>query len=221
MQRGEPAQRPRRLGGISRASAVGVGYRGLGPQPAWVSERERVAPVDLAFDRVLIDTPDLVAFVAAVHVYPSGFSFTFSSRMRPTASAAVGDAFAEEFSHGLEQPVPAEEAERGLRLGVRLADGRGAAFNPNHPWVAQADPEPYALPTIHSGRRSSDFRIFECELWVFDLPEEGDVTLFYRWLALGVPEASVVFDGDALRAAAARAVVLWDSPTAEIPKSEA
>lgn len=216
MWRAEPPKRPRRMGGGS-VSAGAVGYRGLGRRPTWVSEGERVAPVDIAIDRVLIDTPGVVAFVAAAHVYPSGFSFNLGIRLRPTASAAIRDAFAEEFSHPLE-PVSAEQAERRLRLGVRFADGRGAAFNPNYPWVTSAEPQQDVLPFVHSGHRSSDTSgIADCEIWVFGLPEEGDVTLFHRWLDFDVPEGSVELDGEALRAASARAVVLWDADAPDAP----
>jgi hypothetical protein len=47
---------------------------------------------------------------------------------------------------------------------------------------------------------------------IYGLPDEGDVTLFYQWLEFEVPESSVVIDGDALRAAAERATVLWEHP---------
>jgi hypothetical protein len=41
------------------------------------------------------------------------------------------------------------------------------------------------------------------------LPAEGNVELFYRWLNLDVSEASIESDGDTLRSASARAIVLW------------
>lgn len=217
MRRVEPPRRPRQAGGRTTATAIVHS----GQQPAWVSEIERAVPVDVAFDGVLIDTPDLVAFVAAMHVYPSGFCFTLSSQLRPTASAEAEDAFAQEFDHGLHQPVPAEQAERSLRLGVRFADGRGAALNPNFRWLPHIEPEHNALPLVRIGRMSSDSGMADCEIWVVGLPAEGNVELFYRWLRLDVPETSIQLDGDTLRSASARAVVLWDVPTDETPKAKA
>jgi hypothetical protein len=167
---------------------------------------------------VLIDTRDLVAFVAAVHVYPSGFCFTLSSQLRPTASAEARDVLGQEFAHSLHERVPAEQAERSLRLGVRFADGRGAALDPNFRWLPQIAAQQDALPLVHAGRISSDDGMADCEVWVAGLPTEGNVELFYRWLDLDVPEASIELDGDALRSASARAVVLWDdAPTGETP----
>lgn len=215
MRRVERVQRPRRLEAGSGASTA-VAY--AGPRPTWVSENERAVPVDIPLDRVLIDTADLAAFVAAVHVYPSGFLFTLSSRLRPTASAEAEEAFAQEFSFGGRHHVPAAQAERSLRVGVRFADGRGGALNPNFRWLAHFEPDQAALPLVRTGRTSSDTAMADCEIWVVGLPAEGDVELFYRWLTLGVPEASIAIDGDALRSAAARAVVLWDEPTAEKPQ---
>jgi hypothetical protein len=213
MQHAEPPQRPRRAGGGTTAT---VTVRS-GQQPAWVSEVERTIPVDVAFDRVLIDTPDLVAFAATVHVYPSGFCFTLSSQLRPTASAEAEDAFTQEFEHGRHQPVPAEQAERSLRLGVRFPDGRGAALNPNARWLPHTEPEQDAPPLIRTDRMSSDSAMADCEIRVVGLPSEGNVELFYRWLSLDVPEASIELDGDALRSASAHAVVLWDVPTEQTP----
>ena len=216
MPRVEPPRPPRRAGGGTTATATVHSGR----QPAWVSEVERAVPVDVAFDAVLIDTPDLVAFVAAVHVYPSGFCFTVSSQLRPAASAEAEDAFAQEFDHGLHQPVPAEQAERSLRLGVRFADGRGAALNPNFRWLPHIEPELDTPPLMRTGQMSSDSAMADCEIWVVGLPAEGNVELFYRWLSLDVPEASIEFDGDTLRSASARAIVLWDVPTDETPKGQ-
>lgn len=216
MRRVERPQRPRRLEAGSAASTV-VAYGGHRHRPAWASEPERVAPVDVPLDRVLIDTPDLVVFVAAVRVYPSGFLFTLSSQLRPTASTEAEEAFAQEFSLGMRHHVPAAQAERSLRVGVRFADGRGGALDSNARRLPHVESEQAALPLVHTSRTSSDTAMADCEIRVAGLPAEGDVELFYRWLTLGVTEASIVIDGDALRSASARAVVLWDVPTEEKP----
>ncbi len=208
MRRVEPPERPRRVEGAGSATAAVHS----GQHPGWVSEVERAVPVDVALDTVLIDTPDLVSFVAAVHVFPSTFGFTLGSQLRPDASAEAEEAFAQEFDHSFHQPLPVEQAERSLRLGVRFADGRGAALNPNARWMPYMEPEQDTRPLIHTGRMSRAPRTADCEIWVVGLPPEGDVELFYRWLRLDIPEASIRLDGDALRSACARAVVLWDVP---------
>jgi hypothetical protein len=177
-------------------------------------------PADLPFDRILIDTPDVVVFVAAAHVFPSVFCFTLGSRLRPTASPDAEEIFAQEFDHGHHLPVPAAQAERALRLGVRFADGRAAALNPNYRWMPSFESEHDTRPTIHTGRTSSDTGVADCEVWVTGLPAEGHVTLYSRWLALDIPEAAVELDGDALREASARAVVLWDVPTDDAPQPQ-
>ena len=208
MWRADPPRRPGRAGaGSKTATAYAREY------PAWVSEPDRAVPVDVPFDRVLIDTPDLVAYIGALHVYPSGFRFTLSSQLRPTASAEAVNLLAEEFGRGLHQPIPAEQAERALRLGVRFADGRACALNPNMRWLSNLWSRQGAVPSMRSDRHSNNSAAADCEVHVAGLPAEGPVTLFYRWLNLGVPEGSVELDGDALRSASGRAVVLWDPPT--------
>jgi hypothetical protein len=212
MWRAEPPQRPRRVGAGS-ASKVAHSRQ----LPAWATESERTVPVDVPFDRVLINTSDLVVFIAAVHVYPSGFSFTLSSQLRPAASAEVEDIYAEDLTHGFNRPVRGEQAERSLRLGVQFADGRKTALHANLRWPADPSARRDEPPRMRVGRISSDSGKGDHEISVVGLPGEGDVTLFYQWLGLGVPEGSVELDGDALRSAAARAVVLWDNPTAPEP----
>jgi hypothetical protein len=74
---------------------------------------------------------------------------------------------------------------------------------------------------VRTGRMSSDSAMADCEIRVVGLPAEGNVKLFYRWLSLDVLEASIELDGDALRSASARAIVLWNDPTDKTPKAQA
>jgi hypothetical protein len=207
--------------GTRRSGGVGIGGAPAPAQPqppAWVSERERAVPVDVPFDRVLMDSPELTAFIAALQVYPSGFCFTISSQLRPEAAEEVEGVFVQGFAQDLRHVVPAVQAERSLRLGVRFADGRRAALSTNLHGSARSEPDESAFPLVRRGRMACDDRAADLEIWIMGLPAEGDVELFYRWLDLGVPETSVAIDGDALRAASAGAVVLWDVPTEEEPK---
>jgi hypothetical protein len=52
-------------------------------------------------------------------------------------------------------------------------------------------------------------------LWVWGLPEKGDVDLVYSWAAEEVAESRLELDGDALREAAGRATLLWPEPEEE------
>jgi hypothetical protein len=187
------------------------------PEPAWISERERAVPVDVPFDRVLIDTPALTLFVAALVVYPSGFCFTISSQLRPEAPGKLEQAFVRGFTQDMRHVVAAAQAESSLRLGVRFADGRRAVLGPHFFTSSRNEPDESAFPLMRRGRMSCDDRAADYEVWVMGLPVEGDVELFYRWLDFDVPETSVEIDGDALRAASAGAVTLWDFPVEEEP----
>ena len=169
-----------------------------------------MVPATVAWNTVLIDTGDVLAYVPALRVYPSGFRFTVTALLRPTASEQVARDFADGgvISFGPRVAVAEEQIVRGLRVGVEFADGRRAVLDRNRmrtPRRAGGD----TLPIIGNGRWSSDDGIFEWEVHVIGIPEEGPVRLYHQWLALDVAEASTEIDGDALRSASARAVELW------------
>ena len=177
----------------------------LGLAPGAATERWRVAPATVAWDAVLFDTAEVLAFVPALRVYPSGFRFTITALLRPTASEQAARTFAD---GGVLGPEAEHQAVRGLRIGVQFADGGRAALQRN-PMRPQARTTPTSLPLIGSNRWTSDDGIFEWGINVAGIPKDGSVQLYHQWLELDIPEAWTLIDGDALRAAAARAVELW------------
>jgi hypothetical protein len=168
-------------------------------------------PVAIGLQRTLVDTAEVHVRLDAVRVYSSGLCFRVIRALRPGAGEAARRAFAEGLAVG--PPGPFDEAEllRGPLLGVRYADGRGAVLDLFCRYLATL-PAGGAFPVLEPGGAGSTDTEAELEVHLYGLPEQGSITLVWRWEAVGVPESSLELDGDALRAAAARALVLWEEP---------
>jgi hypothetical protein len=173
-------------------------------------EQQRAVPVLLDWRLMLIDTDEVVCFLNGLRVYPSSLRCRATWLMRPGAGRAVKRAFAGGRPTGPHDAVTAAEIRRGPLLGVRYEDGRAAAldffccYQVTHPEGAE-------LPVFELGAGSRAGDGGSAELSLYGLPEQGSIALFWSWLAVGVPESSLELDGDALREAASRAVVLWDA----------
>ncbi len=178
-------------------------------QPPW-SWPDDVSPVSLPFAVFLVRTPWLVVFADRLRVFPTGFEFALHVRreVRP-ADIARGDACDW-------QPPFAQEhdSEEQLRFGVIFPDGRRARAQQGWSveWRTPEGPRPPVVSPLDGG---GSWDRWDQGFWVWGLPEDGPVTLFWSWLDEGLPEARVELDGDALRAAAAEAVVFWPEPEGE------
>ena len=183
--------------------------------PPWWTEEERVIPVTIEWDRVLIDQPELAAYVGGLRVFPSGFEMEFTAAVRPDGSGLRDQRLERRVNLRPRisplQPPAADDLAAMFRVGVQFADGRRAVADPTD-FFGMLDPSA-ELPLVQFPNGAGWTRgLSYANLRVHGIPEEGDVTLFYQWLEFAVGEASVVIDGDALRAAAARATVLWEHP---------
>ena len=181
--------------------------------PPWISPGNNIMPATLAVDGVLVRTPTLGVYVDGFRVFPYGFAFGVTVLINVAAGEEpTRDPFAmhpDSHQHGIS---PADRAN-ALRIGVQYPDGSGAMVGgPGRTGDWSQPPEP---PVISIGGASGGGGSWEQGLWVWNVPESGDVSLVYSWLARSVPESRLTLDGEALRAAAARAVVLWPEPTDE------
>jgi hypothetical protein len=192
----------------------------LGLPTGTETERWRVAPVSVAWNAVLIDTAEVFVYVPALRVYPSGFHFTLTALLRPTASEQAARDFADGGAlGGMHTPEAEDQVIRGLRVGVQFADGGRALLDRNR-MRPRARTTPQSLPVIGSDRWTSDDGIFEWGIHVVGIPKDGPVELYYQWLALGVAEAFVLVDGDAVRSAAARVVEIWPQEPGPEPTAD-
>jgi hypothetical protein len=168
-------------------------------------------PGTLAVDGVLVHTPEVGVFADGFRVYPYGFTFKVTALAKDAEGDDVlGDPFGLSVRRRARTPADRDNA---LRIGIEFPDGRGATVD--GPRGSGSPSEPPEPPVLRGGGGSGGGGRWEQGLWVWNLPAEGDVSIVYSWLAREVPESRLTLDGEALRAAAARAVVLWPEPVIE------
>lgn len=190
-------------------------------RPAWRSPGRNVKPVALGVDGILVQHSELAVYVNGVNVYPDGFTLTVNTLRRQTESAGWEDPRhrhpnpfgPRRHRGGSAAAASAEEFEGVLRIGVRFADGRGGVVRGFGEWREEVEPPVPPVVSMHSGHGNESE--WNQGLWVWGIPEEGDVELVYSWLAEEVPESRFELDGDVVREAASRAVTLWDEPEDE------
>lgn len=188
-------------------------------EPDWVTERERFQPAALDWRVVLVETADVVCYLDEVRVYPSGFRFDVHALLLPSAASWARKVFAARHPRGEPEPPVGDGFEGSFLFGAEYEDGRRAAigfgFRGRSPFAEAEDDFP--VLRVERGSMVPDAADYEAVL--YGLPEKGSLKLHARWSALGAPESTVELDGDALRAAAGRAVRLWPAqePPPEAP----
>ena len=179
----------------------------------WQDPGLSIVPATLVVDGLLVRRPEFAVFANDFHVYPYGFEFEVSVLRRPRPPGENYDVRSDSPFRSYRRAGGREAgADRDLRFGVQFADGRAAATEQFRPVAGDARPEP---PTIKMRGGHGGNGRWQQTLWVWGLPEEGDVDLVYSWPAEDVSESRLELDGDRLRAAAGRAVVLWEEPEAD------
>jgi|HubBroStandDraft_4_1064222.scaffolds.fasta_scaffold102005_2 hypothetical protein len=93
-----------------------------------------------------------------------------------------------------------------VRFGVQFPDG-GKVTNLDRTPMWPDATEPMHGMEGRSGS-SSDGEAQQ-EFWIWPIPESGDIVLVCEWPAYGIAESSLTVSGEALRAAAARARLVW------------
>jgi hypothetical protein len=169
------------------------------PRPIWM-QPDGVIPGSVPGELLLIRTENAAVSVGEVCAYPNGFEFTAHVRVRSSDAGQTMpfgiDPFDRFGRHGAETTT--------LRLGILYSDGRRGAVNG---WPADAGD--FEAVMVMPGSSGGSDRRWDGKFWVHPLPPEGPVTIVAAWLKHQVAETRVELDGDAIRAAAARAVTLW------------
>ncbi len=158
-----------------------------------VQAPENEIPVALPQNLLLARTDDVAVALIGLQVHTTGVAFELTVRMRPSAR--------QRFSRSLDELVwrHGPDGSRFL-LGVEFADGRRASSLLG---VDGGD------VVFHPGGGSGGSATVEQSWWLSPLPPEGPLRVVVRCAELGIPEASVVLDGTAIRRAADDVMTLW------------
>ena len=144
----------------------------------------------------------MVVELASLTVYPNGFTIDLLLLPDPHLPNQ-GMPFA-----------PGFDPTRSLpRVGVRFSDGRTAGQDTTFPRRRPPAVDDDGLPSdpvllwTGGGGGAGGFRF---GVWVYPLPPPGELEIFVSMPGGDQPEAKVVLDGAAIRAAGARATVIWE-----------
>lgn len=168
------------------------------PRPVWM-QPDHVIPGSVPGELLLIRTERVAVAIGSIRAYPNGFEFTALVRMR--GEAEYGSGWSDPFDRMGRRGNTSGDV---LQLGLLYADGRRAASGGGH-FGSDKGERVVLLPGGSGGtpqRLDSNF-------WVYPLPPDGPVTFVASWPEHGVAETRAELDGAAIRAAVARAVILW------------
>ncbi len=165
----------------------------------------------VALRAVLVQRADLVVVVTRVVAYPTGVSFQVETR---AGSRQVAEQFDEEM-HLTPRVMRRNLAERGLWLGVILADGSSAATYGGAPGrivahgaTEEKTPPDGPLLSEHGGGGGGGS--WEWRYWLWPLPPPGELTFVCEWPGLSIPETRLTVDVTPVCDAAKQAIVLWE-----------
>lgn len=185
--------------------------------PAWDRPSEGTVPWLLPVNAVVHRSEDAVVWVESIAVYPNGFLVNVRLLVDPHRSPME-----------LRGPMMRRGA-RAPRVGVRFADGRTAGqeagmaggwigATPTSVGIGPAPQQgpakdvngfpttPIARP-VGGGGGSHGWRF---GVWVYPLPPEGPLEVFVSMPVVGLDEGKIEVDGGEVRAAAARAIIVWE-----------
>ncbi len=163
--------------------------------PDWIAPPENVAPGKVHLDLAIPDEGRAVVTVPLARVFPTGWELVIGTTFAP-----YGSPFLREFHH---------DTESLLRLGILFADGAKLTTPQDgglHKPVLEQPSRP-VMRWLHGGGSGAETRD---HFWIWPLPPEGPLELFFLWPSQDLAETSVELRGGTIRAAAEDARVLWE-----------
>jgi hypothetical protein len=172
----------------------------------------------VSFEAVIGRSDNAAIAVRRIVAFQDGFELELVAWVRRPSPQRRPGRFPNEILLAVHGPFGLHDNDGNLidalvRFGVQFPDG-AKVTNLVDNWA----PSPDATEPMHGlesqSGSGSDGQATQ-EFWVWPLPDDGDIALVCEWPAHGIPESSVMLDGDVLRDAAARSRPVWtDEPTA-------
>lgn len=173
-------------------------------RPVWAGPPANELPVVIHVGRFLHRSPSVVMGVRSLEVYSTGCCIEIVWVLRKDGLSE--DEWGDLGSRGFRTPMRGRWfSESGLLFGIEYADGRKAVVGQPRPDMSGTEPavsQPVLLQAGGgSGMGTDDEWVSSSRLWLWPLPEQDDVRLVARWNDAGVPETSLVLDGNRIAAA--------------------
>ena len=173
--------------------------------PAWDRPNEGVLGGLIPVGQVVGRSDEVVLSLDHVRAYPTGFVLALRILPNPRLQPRPLDFFG---------------PGRSPRVGIEFSDGQKAGNEPDvgpGPFprlpsgdVPKDDDGMPTQPVIRFTGGGGGLHTYAVDLWVYPLPPAGPLKVFVEWPVKGIPETKVVLDAEAIREAAARAVVVWE-----------
>ena len=190
----EPPVRP--TAEVARAKVVSP--------PAWIAPPHNVLPGIAPVRLIVARTHETVVAVVGIQVYPAGFSFTLSLRLR---NLSVREE--QRLPYLFDSTDPEDDPLAGdfLRFGVQFADGRKATTLEHPP----SNPEGQApdRPVLREHGGGGGGAAWDMEYWLWPLPPAGPFAFVCEWPGRGIAESRAEIDAQLILEAAESAVILW------------
>lgn len=179
--------------------------------PEWMAAPENVVGRFADVGAVLVRGPDVAVTTDGFIAYPTGVEFHMTVRTRQPDYEL--DPF---FRVCRPRSRHGDAPSDVLRLGFQFSDGSKATYGGSRSFRSSDDGTPDG-PVLSLGGGGGGGRTWRATMWLWPLPPEGPLALVVEWPSREVPETRVALSADPLRAAAAKATVLWPDDRPEPP----
>jgi hypothetical protein len=171
--------------------------------PRWDRPSEGTLGATVAITEILGRTDDLVVAIDHVTAYPNGFAFDLVFLATPLVRREGP------MMHSMLQRRQVPRVGFEFSDGTRVTTGGGPFMGP----FTELEKDDEGVPTkpvlMPRGGGGGGMGAWTMRHWLFGLPTPGDLKLYFEFEPSGIPETMTVLDADAIREAAARAVVIW------------
>jgi hypothetical protein len=175
--------------------------------PVWIGPPSDELPGVIHVGEFLHRTPGLVMAVKSAEIFSTGCGVHVVWTVRRTGESDREWAGASERFFRQPPPGPgfAAAPDSGLLFGIAFPDGRKTTST--HVWPGMFDGSeavtgPVLMVNGEGGSGGDEELSGSARLWVWPLPEGGDLRLVVQWKEAGMAEKSVLLDGDQIAAAA-------------------